>query len=148
MAGLPQMPPSSGGSPSAAPPVQPPSPASGSPLGALGGSPNAGGSLLQMILAFLAGSGLDKTVSSLTKLMNGRGQGRGANGGDQSRPHQGGVKVQAGPPGATVTPSAMAQQQQGGQPSPQMIQQLLAMLAAKQGGPPGMPPGMPPQGPQ
>lgn len=117
-----------GGPPPGTPP-QPPQGGPGGPLSALAGR-GGGGPLLSMILAFLAGAGAGPMMQNLQKLM---GQaGRGAKGGDQTRPHQGGVKVQGNaPPGQTaITPSAMQNI------PPEQLQQILAVLAARQGGGP------------
>src|SRR5882757_5833902 len=95
MAGFPPSMPPPGGAPQG-----PPSPAQATPganplsdLAGKGGSGNSG-SLLQMILTFLAGSGLNSTIDSIHKLMG--KSGRGDKGGQSAmQSHHAG---QGGPP--------------------------------------------------
>jgi len=81
------------------------------------------GSLLQLILTFLAGAGVRDLIGSAKQLKNMMGQG-GAR-----TPQQKGKQ----PTGPAAPPQMAASQGQPGQPSPQQLQQILAMLAAKGG---------------
>ena len=118
------------------PPQQAPQQQGSSPLSALASKGGSGdtGSLLSMILTFLAGMGGGAFMDKLPKMLSGMGGGRGAKGGQSAaQPHTGGPQVTAnGPPGgASVSQGAASQM------NPQQLQMLLAMLAQKgQGAPP------------
>lgn len=100
------------------------------------------GSLLQMLMAFLAGAGTRPVLDTMQKFMGLAG--RGSMGGNQARPHQAqGQSIQgSAQPGVHATPSAQGQQgPPGGQPgqqpggqqmNPQLLQMLLAKLSGGQ----------------
>ena len=108
-------------------PGQPPPPGAQS-AGQLAQKPGGStGSLLQMILTFLAGAGLKETMTSLQKIV---GKSHKAMDPNAKSPGGGG----APPPG---------QPPQGGLPpgmTPQMLQQIMALLMSKGGQGPQPPP--------
>lgn len=114
------------------------------PPSLLGGA--AGGSLLQMLLAFLAGSGLQSTVQNVNKIFSLGGKGKGAGGAgqppaDPNRAHRGGVRMEASQqPGQTIAPQLLQRAQQ----DPKLMQMLMMLLMKGQGGGGGMPPQGPP----
>lgn len=123
-------------------PGQTPGAIQGNPLAKLaGGGPQAGGggkgSLLMMIMAFLAGNGVGPFADNIKKLM-GLG-GRGALGGNVNASHKPqGVQVSGSPnPGVTATPSVQGGQPPGGAPPgarPPISPQAIAQLLAQRGG--------------
>lgn len=81
------------------------------------GSPLSG-SLLQMILAFLAGNGIGPLISNLQKLSGKGGPGAKAKGGQTTRPGQ--------PPQGQIPPGSPPQPVPGQQIPPEILLQLLA----------------------
>ena len=136
-AGIPMgaMPPPPGGV------AQPPAGAGGVPMRPPQPAPPAGGSSpasgLFLLLSFLAGSGLDKAVNSISKIAK-LGQAPTA---DPNRAHRGGIRLDAANnPGMTIAPqmaqmlAAKAGQQPNG--SDQLVS-LLAKALQMQVGPGG-----------
>jgi len=125
--GAPLPPPPPGAMPPGAPPPHPPM--AGGPAGAQGGMPAQ-----IMMLAFLAGAGLDKIVGSIQKL---RDAGTGSR---ADRQHRGGVRVEAAQnPGMTIAPQMAQMMAQ----NPGLAARLMSMVRGQMGGPAG-PPQMPP----
>jgi hypothetical protein len=100
--------------------------------------PGSSGTLLGMLLSFLAGAGLKPVSEVLNRLA---GSGRGSLGGDVTRPHKAGAKIVASSqPGVQVAPSAQspAGLPPGGQPGvtgqvpPALLQRLLMLMKLQQ----------------
>ncbi len=140
MAAMPPMPPSGGMPPGGAPPGPPPGPPGGAapPVGPANPQSH---SLLQMILAFMAGAGLENVTRAIGKFTGGGNKGMGP---DPNRPHRptggpqgGGAQGAAAPPLQGPPPAPAALQQPGQQIPPEALQMLLAQLAAQRQGPGG-----------
>ena len=98
---------------------------------------NKGGSLLSMILSFLAGAGLDDVTRNVKTLLGGGNKGLGP---DPQRPHRptggpqgGGAAGAAAGPQQGPPPAPAAMQGAGGSIPPQALQALLAQLAQQRG---------------
>lgn len=98
----------------------------------------SGGTLMTMLLSFLAGAGMKGVVDTFQKLMGGPGGGRGAKGGQSgNQPHRAqGVSITgSAKPGVEMTPSAAGQgMPPGGQPGqggaipPALMQRIMQMM--------------------